>query len=59
MDVEQQQRNGRHRAKTAGWRVVIAATALGVLMGGGAVYAYRHAQDATSTATPVSDTAGR
>lgn len=59
MDVEQQQRNGRHRAKTAGWRVVIAATALGVLMGGGAVCAYRHAQDATSTTTSVSDTAGR
>jgi hypothetical protein len=58
MDVEQQ-RAGRHRAKTAGWRVVIAATALGVLMGGGAVFAYRHAQDTASTATPVSDTAGR
>jgi len=59
MDVEQQQRAGRHRAKTAGWRVVVVATALGVLMGGGAVFAYRHAQDNTSTATPVSDTAGR
>ena len=59
MDVEQQQRAGRHRAKTAGWRVVIVATALGVLMGGGAVFAYRHAQDTTSTATPVSDAAGR
>jgi hypothetical protein len=59
MDVLQQQRSGKHRAKTAGWRVLIAATALGVLMGGGAVFAYRHAQDTASTATPVSDAAGR